>query len=476
MLIGGGPEEKPANALDQAPCRAVAASNSKVGTNLTARLPEARRKQHSALVSDLVGMHQRAIGDLVSRSTWIEGHSHQPKADTIANAARFYELKLERQLRGLYAVSLEKGVDAYLRTVSANSKQMSQIGLAGYELKGPSDLMRLREDVLAFIPPHERTNGQRKIIQQYLSRLGTALETACSEQRPIMSIAGQVQINWLGFRHAEAFLRARMSACPEQAGWLKAQHDALRRTDELSLVALENLALNTPSVLETVTDTMTRHFRNRSSYAQRKIAEVAGIEAVMIANGITKEQPLHDFCCGTGDLTIIYKSSGYQIRGSDINSYFLALGRGYHTIILGPHGAAESLKNEDVTHRDFSDAAVWVAKHPCAEGVALPDEIIGEFFKSKDAQELYLLTCCAGKSKGCCPQSYVDAGLITETQWDDACRRSRHSEDVPGLQQAMREINSVRLQAAQALYSRSCRAELYELRGSDMNQLLVIRK
>ena len=225
-----------------------------------------------------------------------------------------------------------------------------------------------------------------------------------------------------------------------------------------------------------------RDVANRERYTKRKVRETAGMLSVVFKDRNEGEKFL-DLCTGTGDIATIIKTLGPQIKGVDLNKYYLKVGRIYDTILKKKFGSQENerhLSEADVINGELPDADVWIAKHPCAPHMALPDEIIRKFSENSTANQLYLLTCCANKSVGHCPHSYNQNGLISSEEWNQSCLASSDigTEEEHGkiekVQEALKKINNARIRYIRDVLHLD--AELVEIPGTIMNQMIIVRK
>ncbi len=358
--------------------------------------------EEEAYISDVTDRFLGTLSQTLSKSQEeLPQHGLPQLPDyVLTSTEQFYRLKAEQQLRGCFALAVKKTVYGFLtdldelhtrvtrekrdvisperkqslRTISVDVK--NEVVSVPYQVSGSvknkpafnsEDKEYVHFDrhvldewklaIISTIPHDERTKAQRKILDD-ASAQGRVISRI-----PFMKLVGVVKAN-----------------------------------------PILGIDLKTRFENDVV---------NRERYVERKIRETTAMIAAVLKdyNG----EPLLDVCTGTGDLATILKTSGYPVTGVDINAHYLKLGRVYHYLMgkKQPKHHEIYLKEADVLKEGvpLPSAQVWVAKHPCAPHFALPDAIIQRFADDLVAERLYLLTCCASKSKGACPHQYIGPGF-----------------------------------------------------------------
>jgi hypothetical protein len=268
------------------------------------------------------------------------------------------------------------------------------------------------------------------------------------------------------------------------AAYLEKRRNANRNTQPLRSISedfLLKIIKANPALLAEFESNFENEVANRKGYNQRQIRESVAMLSALFSD-LKKDEKVLDLCTGTGVISTVVKNLGYRVSGIDLNKRSLDTGRVYDTIIQRKTG--EKNKNHlwqaDVLDSKLPDAEVWIAKHPCAPNMALPDSIIQRFAADQTAQRLYLLTCCADKSVHCCPPEYVRLGVTTEQQWDASCSSAVDlglnvdPEAIEKAQEAFRSVNETRVTYVRDVLG--FHVELVEIPGTVMNQMMIITK
>lgn len=249
----------------------------------------------------------------------------------------------------------------------------------------------------------------------------------------------------------------------------------------VSLGQMVGIIKANPILIKQLVSRITTNVANRERYVKRKLYEVAAIVSIVLKEYQAEERIL-DLCTGTGDLVNIIVSLNYPVSGVDISDHLLRNGVIYNVLMnrrIGQRRQAD-LAHADVLTSELPASEVWTAKHACASYDALPDRIIQRFATDPHARRLYLLTCCAAKSMGYCPDAYIELGYISRQKWDEACSATSDpgtgadEGKVRRVQDAFRTINEVRLRYTREVLHLN--AELIEVPGTIMNQMIVLKK
>ena len=158
-------------------------------------------------------------------------------------------------------------------------------------------------------------------------------------------------------------------------------------------------------------ETFLKEFSISADFFRRKFFEL-----LELLKDIPKEGSVLDFACGTGDVAILLAMRGQKSFGVEIDPGQVRMGRFYAKQL----GIEIDIRQGNIINGDLPQADHWVAKHPCAKNMALPDAIISRWSKEASAHKLVCMTCCQGKAQDSFP-SYE--GMSAE-QWKGLCKQS----------------------------------------------------
>lgn len=247
----------------------------------------------------------------------------------------------------------------------------------------------------------------------------------------------------------------------------KIAHELRAVTDEnLTEGQLLHLVLGNPILAYRLRERLNKEIDKEHRHKLRKIAESMYILKEAL-DGTRDDETLNDICCGGGDLCTIAQSLGKVCGGFDINPRILAKGNALKLKLVAN---ATRMKTHDV-FSGITEAGIWISKHPCGPGGSIPDKIIQEFLFNTNVHRLVLLTCCMNTSIGHCPESYLQAGLVTKEAWDITCRNTQPNQTDSPVN--MEKINTIRMEFAR---KQGVSAKLTIVPGSIMNQMLTLQK
>ncbi|OGF81183.1 hypothetical protein A2W48_01455 [Candidatus Giovannonibacteria bacterium RIFCSPHIGHO2_12_44_12] len=374
----------------------------------------------------------------------------------------FYQLKAEKQIRGCLPLEAKKAVYQYFKDIAGVIEKKEKTDKSIPELSNPvlkNTLFQKLDngEMAARIPLNkEKTDVDFLIVSK------NDIDQYCFY---ILSTLPKAELNKKQQAELDAYLEKNQES-----------------KSSINIKKLLSIVRVNPVLLDQFKSRFERDVANRERYTKRKVRETAGMLSVVFKDRNEGEKFL-DLCTGTGDIATIIKTLGPQIKGVDLNKYYLKVGRIYDTILKKKFGSQENerhLSEADVINGELPDADVWIAKHPCAPHMALPDEIIRKFSENSTANQLYLLTCCANKSVGHCPHSYNQNGLISSEEWNQSCLASSDigTEEEHGkiekVQEALKKINNARIRYIRDVLHLD--AELVEIPGTIMNQMIIVRK
>lgn len=383
--------------------------------------------------------------------------------EIVSSAENFYTIKAEKQMRGFYRLTVAKTLMSFIADLQDLYAKTRQRG--------------------GVIPVAERKESMRDI--EYIEKeddfkirlpLGEKNSNFLEEEN-----VNQENEIILDEEKIDSLKAGLLDSLPEHER-RKGQKNFLTTYEgektKLPFSDLIRIIQSHPTLKMDVKKRFENEVSNRERYSRRKVCETLGILNV-VARDYHQGEKILDLCTGSGDITIVASSGGYTITGVDLNKFYLRLGRLYSTLLQRESNTKDRFNQADIVNDTLPSAEVWIAKHPCAPKMALPDTIISRFANDLTAKKLYLLTCCANKSIGCCPIHYQETGVITSEKWDDACIRTSDAgvEDKQKereVQLALREINEARvsyIRETLGLY-----AEIVEIPGTIMNQMIVIKK
>ncbi len=373
----------------------------------------------------------------------------------------FYQLKAEKQIRGCLPLEAKRVVYQYFKDIAGKKKKKEKIDKSIPELSNP-----ILKDTL-----FQKLDNGETVAQIPLKK---------RETNEKFLTVNKSDIDRYRFYMLSTLPRAELNK--KQQAELDAYLEKKQESKPLDLRKLLSIIKANPVLFDQFKSRFERDVANRERYTKRKVRETAGMLSVVFKDRKEGEKFL-DLCTGTGDIATIIKTLGPQIKGVDLNKYYLKVGRIYDTVLQKKFGSRENerhLSEVDVINEEMPDADVWIAKHPCAPHMALPDEIIRKFSENSTAKELYLLTCCANKSVGHCPHSYNQNGLISSEEWNESCLASSDigTEEEHGkiekVQEALKKINGARIKYIMEVLHLD--AELVEIPGTIMNQMIIVRK
>lgn len=154
-----------------------------------------------------------------------------------------------------------------------------------------------------------------------------------------------------------------------------------------------------------------KEFSLSSEFFRRKFFEL-----LELLKEIPKDGSVLDLACGTGDLAILVAMRGQKSFGLEINPGQVRMGKFYAKQL----GIDLDITSIDIVDGDLPKADHWVAKHPCAKGIALPDAIMKRWSNHADSHKLICMTCCQGKSQ----DNFPGYGGMNTDEWRTLCKRS----------------------------------------------------
>ncbi len=154
-----------------------------------------------------------------------------------------------------------------------------------------------------------------------------------------------------------------------------------------------------------------REFSLSGDFFRRKFFELLGI-----MQSLPREGSVLDLACGTGDIAILAALRGQETFGVELDSSQVRMGNFYAQQL----GVAVDIRQLNLVQDALPVAKHWVAKHPCARNMALPDEIIARWVQDSNATDLVCMTCCQGKAQDCFP-GYSG---ISSDEWKQFCKIS----------------------------------------------------
>lgn len=194
------------------------------------------------------------------------------------------------------------------------------------------------------------------------------------------------------------------------------------------------------------------------------------VELLALLQEVPKEGTVLDVACGTGDLAILTAMRGQKSMGVELDSNQVRMGMFYAKKL----GVEVDLRVADLLKEELPSADHWVAKHPCAKGMALPDEIISRWADDDSAHTLTCMTCCQGKAQNSFP-GYLG---IDGSEWKQLCRTSDWTNN-PDEQKrfqghlAMAKIDDLRVKYLRA---RDVSAKLKTVEETIKGDIIIAKK
>ncbi len=154
-----------------------------------------------------------------------------------------------------------------------------------------------------------------------------------------------------------------------------------------------------------------KEFSISAEFFQRKFFEL-----MALLEEVPQDGSVLDIACGTGDIAILAAMRGQKTIGIELNPSQIRMGKFYAQKL----GIEVDLRVGNLLEGDLPAADHWVAKHPCAKGIALPDEILKRWESVDSAHTLTCMTCCQGKAQ----DSFPGYSGIDANEWKHLCRVS----------------------------------------------------
>jgi|GEM_PF-4185742 len=370
---------------------------------------------------------------------------------------QFYTMKVEKQLRGAFRLILKKVFLQFIADIENTCRGIDRRG------KLPKD--------------SEKKSMVKNVAFERIDGDGYNMHIVASQTEN----EGEVK-EYIWKRENLTSLKAGILSSLPDHELSKGQRTFLGSYEgdiqEISFAELIQIIRSNPALKENFKERFLNEVLNRKRFSVRKLRETFSILSLVLSEN-NPEDSLLDLCTGSGDLATVLGSSGRDISGVDLNERYLRVGDIYNRVLHKKGKKSSHLEKKDVINDTLPASEVWIAKHPCAPKLALPDEIIERFSRDGSAKKLYLLTCCANKSVGCCPAQYQESGIIDSDTWDNLCLNTSdigvdNEEKLKKVQQSLREINIARIRYIQEQLG--LEAELVEIEGSIMNQMIVMKK
>lgn len=428
------------------------------------------------------------------------------ETDVLKTVEQFYNLKRERQLRGLFELAAIRTLDASIRRmkdildkldsgkhIKSDADAGEKVSLDGLPLgnRQVPFLQKTASGSWDVFFPHSVKTGRRlgriedsdepssephNDFVKFTSSQGNLAIIVAAEE-----VGGEpyLHVNSAGIDTLRTSLLTLLAPSERSKGqkkFMKNQGKDIKAMGERFMGTVIDLVQSSPDLHGELEENFEVYANSRKRYSERKVNELLGMLSVISQYCPEKDKKrILDVCCGTGDVATTLKLNGYQVKGVDVDKEYLRLGNVYNRILTGKK--ATHLHEANIVEDSLPEAEVWVAKHPCASGLALPDTIIKRFMADQTAEKLLLLTCCANKSADCCPPEYVDAGLTNTDDWSSICKSSQfiEGEDATECKAAIGKINDVRIRYAKQTYP-NADIRIEEIPGTVMNQMIVITK
>lgn len=154
-----------------------------------------------------------------------------------------------------------------------------------------------------------------------------------------------------------------------------------------------------------------KEFSISADFFRRKFFEL-----LELLKDIPKEGSTLDLACGTGDVAILLAMRGQKSFGVELDPGQVRMGKFYAKQL----GVEVDIAQGDIINDTLPQADYWVAKHPCAKGIALPDEIIKRWSGEAGTHKLVCMTCCQGKAQ----DSFPGYEGMSPEEWKGLCKQS----------------------------------------------------
>ena len=233
----------------------------------------------------------------------------------------FYQLKAEKQIRGCLPLEAKKAVYQYFKDIAGVIEKKEKTDKSIPELSNPvlkNTLFQKLDngEMAARIPLNkEKTDVDFLIVSK------NDIDQYCFY---ILSTLPKAELNKKQQAELDAYLEKNQES-----------------KSSINIKKLLSIVRVNPVLLDQFKSRFERDVANRERYTKRKVRETAGMLSVVFKDRNEGEKFL-DLCTGTGDIATIIKTLGPQIKGVDLNKYYLKVGRIYDTILKKKFGSQEN--------------------------------------------------------------------------------------------------------------------------------------